>query len=96
MRKIEFTTSAINDLEDIKIYYTEQQVPQIGDKFISEIISHVETLIDQSEIGRIVPEFQVTHIRELIHGAFRIVYQINDSVIYVIRIWRSERLMKLT
>ena len=94
--KIEFTTSAISDLEDIKIYYTEQLVPQTGEKIISKIISHVETLRDHPEIGRIVPEFQVTNIRELIHSPFRVVYQINDSTIYIIRIWRSERLMKFT
>ena len=94
--KIEFTTSAISDLEDIKIYYTEELVPQIGEEIISKIISHVEMLSAHPEIGRIVPEFQVTHIRELIHSPFRVVYQINDSVIYIIKIWRSERLMKLT
>jgi plasmid stabilization system protein ParE len=92
--KIEFTESAILDLEDIKSYYLEQQVPHIGDKFISDIINHIETLPSNPEIGRLVPEFQMPHIREIIHSPFRVVYTLNDTSIQIIRVWRSERLMK--
>lgn len=93
--KIEFAESAICDLEDIRSYYTEQQVPQVGEGFILEIISHIETLPANPEIGRQVPEFQTSSIRELIHSPFRIVYVLNKSSIQIIRIWRSERLMQL-
>ncbi|MDP7591598.1 MAG: type II toxin-antitoxin system RelE/ParE family toxin [Litorilituus sp.] len=93
--KIEFSESAISDLQDIKSYYLEQQVPHIGEKFISNIINHIETLPSNPEIGRLVPEFQMPHIRELIHSPFRVVYTLNDASIQIIRVWRSERLMKL-
>jgi len=93
--KIEFTESAILDLEDIKSYYLELQVPHIGDKFISDIINHIETLPCNPEIGRLVPEFQMPHIKEVIHSPFRVVYTLNDISIQIIRVWRSERLMKL-
>ncbi len=93
--KIEFAESAVCDLEDIRSYYTEQQVPQVGENFILEIISHIETLPDNPEIGRLVPEFQMSSIRELIHSPFRIVYVLNKVSIQIIRVWRSERLMQL-
>ena len=93
--KIEFAESAICDLEDIKTYYKEQQVPQVGENFILEIISHIETLPENPEIGRVVPEFQMPSIRELIHSPFRIVYVLNNTSIQIIRVWRSERLMRL-
>jgi len=93
--KIEFAESAICDLEDIRAYYTEQQVPQVGENFIVEIISHIETLPDNPEIGRQVPEFQMPSIRELIHSPFRIVYVLNEASVQIIRVWRSERLMQL-
>ncbi len=92
--KIEFAESAVCDLEDIRSYYTEQQVPQIGENFILEIISHIETLPDNPEIGRQVPEFAMQSIRELIHSPFRIVYVLNEVSIQIIRVWRSERLMQ--
>ncbi|OUR61849.1 addiction module toxin RelE [Colwellia sp. 39_35_sub15_T18] len=93
--KIEFAESAICDLEDIRSYYTEQQVPQVGENFILDIISHIETLADNPEIGRQVPEFAVSSIRELIHAPFRIIYLLNETSIQIIRVWRSERLMQL-
>lgn len=52
-------------------------------------------LPDNPEIGRQVPEFQTSSIRELIHAPFRIVYVLNEASIQIIRIWRSERLMTL-
>jgi plasmid stabilization system protein ParE len=93
--KIEFAESAVCDLEDIKSYYTEQQIPQVGESFILEILSHIETLPDNPEIGRQVPEFQMPSIRELIHSPFRIVYVLNEASIHIIRVWRSEKLLLL-
>ena len=93
--QIEFTESAFSDLEDLKEYYTEQLVPNVGETFINEIIAQVETIPDNPEIGRIVPEFQDKNIRELIHKPFRVVYQLGDDTIFIIRIWRSERLLNI-
>jgi plasmid stabilization system protein ParE len=66
-----------------------------GENFILEIISHIETLPDNPEIGRQAPEFQMSSIRELIHSPFRIVYVLNEVSIQIISVWRSERLMQL-
>lgn len=93
--KILISDSAFNDFEAIKTYYLEEGVPHIGDEFVSDIIRHIETIPDNPEIGRIVPEFGVERIRELIHGPFRVVYLREEKSIHVVRIWRSERLLKL-
>ena len=87
--------SAFNDLEDIQSYYQEQGLEHIGDQFVSEIITHLEVLIEHPEIGRIVPEFDEPKIRELIHPPFRIIYWLDADTINIIRVWRSERLLKL-
>lgn len=94
--KILISDSAFNDLEAIKEYYTDEGVPQIGDEFVVNIITHIETLLDNPEIGRMVPEFNEENIRELINPPFRIVYLKEEKVIHVIRIWRSERLLNLS
>jgi plasmid stabilization system protein ParE len=87
--------SAFNDLEDIQSYYLEQGLKHIGDQFVAEIIAHLEVLVEHPEIGWIVPEFAEPKTRELIHTPFRIVYWLDAYTIYVIRVWRSERLIKL-
>ena len=94
--KILISDSAFNDLEAIKEYYLDDGVPQIGIEFVIEIFKHIETLPTNPEIGRMVPEFNETNIRELIHPPFRIVYLKEEKAIHVIRVWRSERLLNLT
>ncbi len=93
--KIFFSDSALADLEAIIDYYNEQQVPHIGKQFVSRIIEHIETLPAHPDIGRIVPEFDSEKIRELIHSPFRVVYLREKETIHVVRVWRSERLLKL-
>lgn len=92
---ISFSKSAIEDLKGIKQYYLEQGVPQIGQDFVASIVEHVETLSSHPDIGRVVPEFNDGSIRELIHSPFRVVYLREIKSIKVIRVWRSERLLKL-
>ncbi len=93
--KLLVSNSAFSDLEDIKEYYTEQGVPEIGINFILEIFAHIETLNEHPRIGRIVPEFDDEFIREIIHPPFRVVYLLESMKIHIIRVWRSERILKL-
>ncbi len=69
--------------------------PIIGEQFVVSIIDHIQTLSNNSDIGRKVPEFDEDKIRELIHPPFRIVYLREKNSIHIIRVWRSERLLEL-
>ena len=93
--KIRLTDSAVDDLRELQFYYDEQLVPQVGKRLVTEILDRVETLTSNPDIGRIVPEFDVDNIRELIHKPFRVVYLRESKSIYVIRVWRSERILEL-
>ena len=93
--KISLTESALADLQDIRIYYEEQLAPQVGIRFVAEILDRIETLVDNPEIGRVVPEFNADDIRELIHKPFRVVYLKESTSIFVVRVWRSERELEL-
>jgi len=93
--KISFASSVLGDIEEIKSYYLEQGVPEVGDDIVESAVAHVETLLDHPDIGRVVPEFDQQHIRELIHSPYRIIYLRGDQVIQIIRIWRSERLLSI-
>ena len=93
--KIHISKSAYSDLEEIKQHYEKQTAPHIGIQFITAIIEHIQTLTDNPDIGRMVPEFEDTKIRELIHSPFRIVYLREEKSIHIIRVWRSERLLNL-
>jgi len=92
---ITLAESAVQDLEAIRDYYQEQEVPEIGDRFLKEIISSVEELAIHPDRGRMVPEFNSPQLRELIHPPFRVVYRRYKEKISIVRVWRSERLMRL-
>ena len=87
--------SAVQDLEAIREYYQEQEVPEVGDLFVKEIVSSLEELAIHPDRGRIVTEFNSPQLRELIHPPFRVVYRRYKEKISVVRVWRSERLMRL-
>ena len=93
--KISLTESALADIQELRIYYEEQLVPQVGIRFVGEILERIESLADNSDIGRVVPEFNTDDIRELIHKPFRVVYLRESTSIFVVRVWRSERELEL-
>lgn len=93
--KVSLSDSVLEDLENIKEYYLDLEIPKIGENFIIDIFEPIETLIGHPDIGRIVPEFNGKHIREFIHPPFRIVYLRGQASIQIVRVWRSERLLSL-
>ena len=92
---ITFAESAVQDLEDILAYYADQEMPQVGSRLIAEIITDIELLSSQPRMGRMVPEFEQDFLLELIRPPFRIVYRVDKNQIRIVRVWRSERLLKL-
>jgi toxin ParE1/3/4 len=93
--QITFADSALTDLEDIRYWYNDLRLPHVGERLLQEIIEQVELLQSLPEMGRIVPEFGIKSIRELILPPFRIVYRHDRERVRVVRVWRSERLLKL-
>ena len=92
---IRFAASALADLEALKSWYTDQGVPEVGDRLVAEIVARVEGLRDHPEMGRIVPEFEQPALREILHPPFRIVYRREPTRARIVRIWRSERVLAL-
>ncbi|NTW17345.1 MAG: type II toxin-antitoxin system RelE/ParE family toxin, partial [Syntrophaceae bacterium] len=78
-RTITFAESAVKDLEAIRTWYVDQQAPDVGGKIIREIIAQIERLSAFPESGRIVPEFGIVNLREIIFSPFRIVYRLDES-----------------
>ncbi len=92
---ITFAASAISDLEDLQAYYAGEDALAAGKQVITEIMARIERLSSHPRSGRVVPEFSVEHLREIIYPPFRIVYRHDKSKVRIVRIWRSERLLKM-
>jgi toxin ParE1/3/4 len=94
-KTITFAASAVKDLDAIRTWYADQQVPVVGEKLLREIISQIERLVVFPESGRIVPEFAIVNLREIVYPPFRIIYRLDENRIRVVRVWRSERVLKM-
>lgn len=92
---ISFADSAVSDLHEILAYYEEQSVPDVGKRLVAEIIADIELLKEQPDMGRMVPEFELEYLRELIRPPFRIVYRRDKKRVRIVRVYRSERMLKL-
>jgi toxin ParE1/3/4 len=86
---ITFADSAVGDLEAIKSYYAEQNIPPVGQRLLAEIITQIELLKDQPDMGRMIPEFELKFLRGLILPPFRIVYRRDKNRVGIVRAWRK-------
>ncbi len=93
---VELAESAIGDIEEIRDWYAAEQVQEVGERLVTEIFDRIESLTTHPEMGRVVPEFDVDWLRELIHPPFRIVYKRESERVRIVRVWRSQRLLKLS
>ena len=93
--KITFAVSAVQDLEAIRTWCADQQIPEVGERLLREILSATERLADFPESGRIVPEFGMASLREIIHPSFCIVYCLDKRGVRIVRVWRSERTLSM-
>ena len=95
--RILIAKSAEDDLQELLDWYRAEGVPHVGERLAREILERIEALARFPEMGRMVPEVGVESLREIIFRPFRIVYMIkaSSSEILIIRIWRSERRLRL-
>lgn len=92
---IHLAASAFDDLHGIMEWYVEQGIPDVGQQLVRDILEKIEVLADHPDAGRVVPEFGQPFLRELIRPPFRIVYRRDRESARIVRVWRSERLLRL-
>jgi len=63
-------------------------------EFVNKLISLVETLIDNPEKGRVVPELSMDNILELLHKNYRIVYLVKKSFLDILTVFEGHQLLK--
>lgn len=93
--ELRIAQSALEDLQTIQEHYIEEGVPHIGNEYVAAILDQTEILVRHPDAGRIAPELGLSHIRELIHTPFRVVYLRQETDVVLIRVWRSERKLEL-
>lgn len=88
--RVYFTPGARESLGDIS-KYIEQFSPEAARRTRRRIAQRVKQLSEFPESGRMVPEYEVRAVRELIEGSYRIWYRIRDDRIEVLAILHGAR-----
>jgi toxin ParE1/3/4 len=91
--KLYWTKEALIRLQEIEEYISRDN-PQIAIEFTDKLISISETIPDNPEKGRIVPELSIEQIREILYKGFRIVYYLKEASIEILTIFEGHQLLK--
>ena len=75
--KVEWSPLALDRVTDIARYIANDN-PGAAARWVNELFDSVQRLGDFPESGRVVPEVGVRRIRELIFGAYRVIYSVKD------------------
>ena len=86
------TPQSQDDLAGI-VRFIARDDPGQARVFGNQLIDHALSIGPFPERGRIVPELNEHTVRELIHGAYRIIYEVfpDPKVVYVLRFWHAAR-----
>ena len=90
--KVILTPQSIDDLKEAVVFIALHN-PERARTFGNELIDRALALATFPERGRVVPEIGEPAVREIIHGSYRIIYEIfpEQRVVYVLRFWHGAR-----
>jgi toxin ParE1/3/4 len=88
------TETAYADLEDIENYIA-QDSPAIARRFILRIFDRIDQLSEYPQSGKFVPEIHDQSIRELLLNKYRIIYQLQENKINILRVVHGARLLDI-
>jgi addiction module RelE/StbE family toxin len=91
--KLEWSEEALEDIESIATYI-EKDSPTYAKSVVSKFFEKAETLQDFSELGRMVPEFNDTTIREIFIYSYRLIYKLYDNKILFVAVVHGKRLLE--
>lgn len=89
-----WTQEALERLEDIHYYLAVQEkAPQAARETLDRIFAREPQIQEMPLSGRIVPDYKIANLRELLEGAYRIIYLIENNRILIVSVMHQSRLL---
>jgi toxin ParE1/3/4 len=91
--KVKWAVPAQHDLIEIAEFIAEDR-PSVARKIVKKIRERISKLEIEPERGKVVPELAeqgITQYREMIISPWRILYQIDEKVVYVVLVVDGRR-----
>jgi len=91
--KLYWTKESLEKLQEIKDFISKDNI-EAALKFVEKLLSIGESIIENPERGRIVPELSISEIREIIYKNYRIVYLLKKNSVDILTVFESHKLLK--
>ena len=88
--RISWSEQAVADLDEIHAYIARNS-PRYAALVAGRLVAAVDRLRLDPASGRIVPELGDPDVREVIHGAYRLVYELRVDDAEVLTVFRASR-----
>jgi len=88
--QLRWTEQAVDDLREIR-KYIERDSPRYGRLVAERLYEATQRLETFPRSSRVVPEFNLEHLREIIVGEYRIVYRVESDAVVFLTVFRSSR-----
>ena len=88
-----WTKEALIRIQKIEEYIAKDN-PKVAIEFVDKLISIGESLFDNPDKGRVVPELSIGQIKELLYKNYRIVYYRGKSSIDILTVFEGHKLLK--
>jgi addiction module RelE/StbE family toxin len=85
-----WTDEAISDLRRIK-EYIERSSPENAHRFCFELLRAPDRLKSFPRSGEVVPEFGIESFRQVLHGNYRLLYEVREDACYIRAIVHGSR-----
>ena len=92
MAEVRWTAQAAEDLESIADFIARDS-PQYARLFVLDVLHAVERLAAFPRSGRALPELSDPAIREVLLGAYRIVYRVREELVEILTVYHGARLL---
>jgi len=93
MAEVRWTPQAVEDLEAICLFIA-RDAPQVAALFADRVMRATDRLAENPRLGRVVPEFGLQDLRELVVGCYRVIYRIRREQAQVLTVHHGARLLE--
>jgi plasmid stabilization system protein ParE len=90
MAKIIWSENAVQDIEQISEFISKDSSDRAA-LFVGRLIDVTEKLSQYPNSGRIIPEVKKEEYREVIYGAYRIMYKLEPNQVLILAVIHSAR-----
>ncbi|MBF0275751.1 MAG: type II toxin-antitoxin system RelE/ParE family toxin [Nitrospinae bacterium] len=87
MKTIRWSPLAIECLEEIVLYAFKKE-PLKAIEWIDSLFDKVSLLKRNFRARPMVPELELTNVRQIVHGDYRVIYQFDDTLISILSVRR--------